>query len=92
MSRTPNGIARIAVNRHWRGIAMKFGKDPDEVIIRERPARITKLRVFAELDIFDRFTGRYLGRFNPGIKIRRLLAYKLDGQDWIEVSTQKETV
>lgn len=92
MSRTPNGFARIAYKKHWPGLALKFGKDPDEVIVRELPARITKLRVFTNLDRFDRETGKDLGRYNVHIKSRRLIAYKINGQEWVDVSTPKEKV
>jgi hypothetical protein len=84
----PNGVARIAWKVRWAGIAERFGKDPNEEGSREERVRITDKLIRTRYAQFDRATGKDRSGYSPGIKPRRVAAYKLDGQEeWTEVKT-----
>ena len=69
-----NGLARYCISR-WNGELI-------ETI--ETPAYITPKRVVAVYK-FSRETGEIQDRYRPRTP-RRLIAYKLDGQDWQNVA------
>lgn len=83
----PNAVARIAQKVRYRGIAERFGKDPDEESVREYPARVTAKLVSTRYDRYDRFTGRDRSA-SFGQKPRRLVAYRLAHQDWVTVGVE----
>lgn len=82
-----NGVARIAWKLRWEGIAERFGFDPNEEKWREERVRITAKTISTRYDRYDRTTGRDRTRTSPGRKPHRVLAYKLDGQNWIECAS-----
>ena len=72
---SPNGVARYEF-RNWHS---------DEWIPRAAPARITARLVTTYTERFDRFTGSNRGAYNPHSKARRLVAYRLDGGEWVTI-------
>jgi hypothetical protein len=81
----PNGTARIARKTRWAGIATKFGHDPSEERVSTSRVKITAKLISTPFDRYDRATGRDRTAKSYGIKPRRVVAYQLDGQEWVEV-------
>lgn len=71
-----NGMARVEVKMSWR---------TNETKIFEKAARITPKRIETDFATFDRQTWKRISAFNPHLKARWLLAFKLTtDQEWTE--------
>lgn len=85
MKSETNGEARVALKTRWRGIAVRFGKDPNEETEHVWPARISPKLVVTSISRFNRQTGADCGRGRYNSKGRRLVAYRLAFGEWITV-------